>query len=524
MLDQVLERLTALPEKERKTLVREALAGTKDMKWAPNPGPQTDAYFCEADELFFGGQAGPGKTELGIGLAVNCHKRTLFLREFREDAKSAAERFLELTGSRAGWNGQDLRYRHGGKAADFGGCKSEDDKQRYKGDPHDLIVFDEVGDFSETQYTFIIAWNRSADPGQRCRVVATGNPPTRAKGMWIIKRWGAWLDPRHPNPAKPGELRWYTTDADGREIEVDGPGPHQVGDELVTARSRTFIRGTLADNPDLAATNYDATLAALPKELRAAYRGGQFDASLKDAPMQCIPTAWVRLAMERWTDTPKTGVPMCAIGVDCSGGGDDPMILAPRYDGWFAPLIEVPGETIPQDQQGKFAAGYVIANRRDKAVIVVDMGGGYGGPLYEHLRSNEIPALSHKGAEASTRRTEDGALKFTNKRTEVYWRLREALDPDQGGGSPIMLPQDNELLADLTTPTFEVNAQGIKLMPKEKVVATLGRSTNKGDAVVMSWSAGPTFSTDGRQWEAEYGHLARRPRVISGRHHARMGR
>ena len=39
------------------------------MAWVPNPGPQTQAFLCEADELFYGGEAGGGKTDLGIGLS-----------------------------------------------------------------------------------------------------------------------------------------------------------------------------------------------------------------------------------------------------------------------------------------------------------------------------------------------------------------------------------------------------------------------------------------------------------------------
>ena len=39
------------------------------MAWVPNPGPQTQAFLCEADELFYGGEAGGGKTDGGIGLA-----------------------------------------------------------------------------------------------------------------------------------------------------------------------------------------------------------------------------------------------------------------------------------------------------------------------------------------------------------------------------------------------------------------------------------------------------------------------
>jgi hypothetical protein len=47
-----------------------------------------------------------------------------------------------------------------------------------------------------------------------------------AEGLWVIKHWAPWLDPLHPRPARPGELRWFTTGSDGEE--VDGRGPHLV--------------------------------------------------------------------------------------------------------------------------------------------------------------------------------------------------------------------------------------------------------------------------------------------------------
>ena len=43
--------------------------------WIPNKGPQTDAYFSEADELFYGGQAGGGKSDLILGLSLTSHDR-----------------------------------------------------------------------------------------------------------------------------------------------------------------------------------------------------------------------------------------------------------------------------------------------------------------------------------------------------------------------------------------------------------------------------------------------------------------
>lgn len=495
-LAEIIAAYKKLPDDVRSQVEQDALKLTQDMLWVPNPGPQTDAYFCEADELFYGGQAGPGKTDLIIGLSLTCHERSLVLRRTNKEASKLFDRYLELIGTRDGWNGQDSIWRlPNGKVIDIGGCQLEEDKQKYKGNPHDLIGFDEISDFTESQYTFITIWNRGIKPDARCRVVAAGNPPTRPEGLWVIKYWGPWLDPTHPSPAQPGEIRWFL----GGQ-EVSGPGPYMVESKSVRARSRTFIRGELKDNPDLAATGYDSVLAGLPEELRLAYREGRFDASLKDNAYQVIPTAWVRKAQARWKPEMPRGIPMCAMGVDVANGGDDNTCLAPRYDGWYPPLITVPGRETPT---GSSVAGLVVAHRRDNATIVIDLGGGYGGAPYERLKENEIAVVGFKGAEKSTRRTKDNKLGFSNKRSEAYWKFREALDPDQIPESPIALPPDPTLVADLTAPTFEIGPHGIKVEPKDQLVKRLGRSPDRGDAVVMAWIEGGKMASHYEIWQAD---------------------
>ena len=79
-LDELIGRLDTMPEKERVAVTEDALAVTSGMKWIPNPGPQTDAYFSAADVLLYGGQAGGGKTDLIAGLAPMEHKRSLIMR------------------------------------------------------------------------------------------------------------------------------------------------------------------------------------------------------------------------------------------------------------------------------------------------------------------------------------------------------------------------------------------------------------------------------------------------------------
>ncbi|HDZ73706.1 MAG TPA: terminase [Aurantimonas coralicida] len=505
LLTEIVERVAAVDEKTQAKLNDDVVAAAgniidlADGVWLPNPGSQTEAYFCEADEIGYGGEAGPGKTDLLIGLSLTAHHRSLILRRTNKEAGKLVERYFEILGHRRGLNTVKGTWELPSRLIECGGVQHEDDKQKYKGTPRDLIGWDEVVDFTRSQYLFVNQWNRTTDPNQRCRVVATFNPPIRPVGLWVIEHWGPWLDPKHPNPAKSGEIRWFTA-INGRDTEVDGRGPHIVDGEPIMAKSRTFIRGYLHENPDLAETGYDATRAAAPKGLREIYRAGDFEAALADVPNQLIPMAWVRAAQARWTDSPPLHAPMCSMGVDASGGGDDPMMIAMRYDGWYAPLIEVPGAELKVARMGSMSAGIVVSHRRNNAVVVVDLGGGYGGALYEKLHENNIECVGFKGAEGSNKRTQDRRHLFVNTRTAAYYGFREALDPDQPNGSPIALPDDPRLVGDLTSATFEVTPNGIKLEPKEKVVERLGRSTDSGDAVVMAWWAGATVATHGTIW------------------------
>jgi hypothetical protein len=308
-----------------------------------------------------------------------------------------------------------------------------------------------------------------------------------------------WLDLTFPNPAEEGELRWYVTDPDGKTMWVDGPNDiKEWNGEKYEPISRSFIHGSLKDNPYLSGTDYGRRLDALPEPMRSAYRDGNFMAAREDDVNQTIPSSWVLEAQNRWHPEQPQGIPMCAMGVDASGGGKDPLVIAMRFDGWFDEMLEVPAADIPVDNIGRFTAGVIVANRRQDAKVIIDMGGGYGGSTFEHLKENRIDPIPYKGAEKSKHRTSDRNLGFYNTRSAALWQMREALDPNQDGGSPIALPRDPELLADLTAPTFEISSRGIQVETKEKVCARLGRSTDKGDAVCMAWSGGERRLYQGR--------------------------
>lgn len=484
---KIADKLMKATPDERDEAVAIGHKKTECFVWAPNSGPQTDAYRCAADELFYGGQAGGGKTDLGLGLALTAHKRSLILRRVNKDALKLVERVAEILGHRSGYNGQLQRWKLNDRMIAFSGCEYEDDKQRFKGDPYDLIYFDEGTDFLATQYRFIIGWNRSADDTQRCRVVVGSNPPTTAEGLWVIRHWSPWLDPMHPQPAQPGELRWFTTGPDGEDIEVVDRGPHLVNGEHVLARSRSYIPARLADNPDLHRTGYAAVLAGLPEELRRAYRDGNFAAGLKDDDFQVIPTAWIEVAQRRWRADAGRGMAMTAIGLDVAQGGTDFTVLAARHGGWYAPLVRKPGH---ETRDGSAVAAAVVALRRDRCVVVVDVDGGWGGDTVSRLKDNGIPVVGFRGASASNAKTRNRQLTFYNKRAEAWWRMREELDPGQGGGSVLALPPDASVKADLAAPRWELTARGIKIEDKNEIRKRLGRSPDEGDAIVMCLSEG----------------------------------
>ena len=134
--------------------------------------------------------------------------------------------------------------------------------------------------------------------------------------------------------------------------------------------------------------------------------------------------------------------------------------------------------------------------RLDGPPVIIDGGGGYGGGVTVRLRDNGIEPVSFIASGESFEKTKDGSLGFANKRAEVWWKFREALDPDQPDGSAIALPPDPELRADLCAPTWKLGARGILLESKDgssgfgNLRQRLGRSPGKGDAVVMAWSEG----------------------------------
>lgn len=449
----------------------------------PQSVPQWLALLSQADELFYGGSAGGGKSDLLLGLSIIAHEKSIiFRREFSQLA-ALIDRSRELLGDVARYNGQEHIWRDipGGRMLEFGGVQHEQDKHRYQGRPHDLLGFDELPEFLEGQYRFLTAWARSTNPHQRVRVVNTGNPPMHAEGQWVIEYWAPWLDDQHPNPAAPGELRWFAV-LEGKDVEVDGPEAFEFHGETITPKSRTFIPAALSDNPFLAQTDYGTILQGLPEPLRSQLLYGDFTVGVQDDPWQVIPTEWVRLAFRRYEEREGPDVPLTTLGVDVARGGNDQTVLCRRYGNWFPPLEKHPGS---ETMDGPVAAALAIKALGSDAGATINVDViGVGSSVYDSLASQGLNVTGVNFAEKSSTFDKTGRLAMRNKRAEAYWRAREALDPNDGDS--LAIAPDNELLADLVTPKWKVTPSGIQIESKEDIMKRINRSTDCGDAFVLA--------------------------------------
>lgn len=464
--------------------------------WKPFPGPQTLAFHSEADELFYGGAAGGGKTDLLLGLAFTAHRHSIIFRREYPQLKGIIRRGKEIVGDSKRFNGSDLAWRLAdGRELELGAVQYEDDKEKYQGRPHDLKEFDELPHFTQSQYRYLIAWNRTSVAGQRCRVVATGNPPTPGQGEWVLQEWAPWLDPKFPHPAAPGELRWYWME-DG-ELRWLPPGydgaPFDHQGETIRPRSRTYIPARVDDNPVYRDSNYKSVLQALPEPLRSQLLYGDFNATSEDDPWQTIPTAWVLAAQARWRAQAGPDVSLSCIGVDVARGGKDQTVLSPRFGNWFAELEKHPGKAT--DDGPKVAALVIAALGSDAAPVHIDPLNVGTSPL-DILRSQDLEVVpinfgaGAKDGAGQPLTDRSGKYKFRNLRAFAYWSLREALDPVNG--NDLALPDDRELLGDLCAPRYTVTTAGIQIESKEELKLRLGRSPDCGDALVMAHYLPPT--------------------------------
>ena len=502
--EEILAALSLMTKEEREFVERVVLS--KMEIWEPLPGPQTMALQSLADVIGYGGAAGGGKTDLLCGKMLTQHRKGLILRREGTQLTGITDRFTEIIGNSDGYNSQkniwrlSRHFKSRARQIEFGSTPFVDDWNKYQGRPHDFLGVDEAANFLEIQVRSLIGWVRSVDKTQRCQALLTFNPPTTIEGRWIVEFFAPWLDEKHSNPAAPGELRYFAT-INGKETEVKDKRPFVLfrGEplyvfdpteyfptEIITPMSRTFIPSRITDNPYLLGTGYMAQLQALPEPLRSQMLNGDFKAGMTEDPWQVIPTEWVDQAMARWVRKDKKDE-MLSVGIDVARGGKDKTTIARRHrdkatgsEHWYDEIIEYPGSETPN---GSVVAGYVVAASRDRAPQHIDVI-GVGASPYDRLVEANQPVVAVDVRTTSLAKDKSGLLTFMNLRSELWWKFRELLDPDNNHA--VALPPDKQLRAELCTPKWKSVGQEIQVQSREEIFDKLKRSVDRATAVIQA--------------------------------------
>lgn len=491
----------------------DAIIASDPCPWRPLEGPQRIAYESVADIIGYGGAAGGGKTDLACGKALTRHRKAMMLRRVGTELPGIIDRLEELIGSRNGFNGQSniwrtVRFDGVPLQIELGAVPNPGDERKYQGRPHDLLVFDETTNFIAQQVRFLLGWLRSTVPGQRCQALMTFNPPTNAEGRWVIEFFAPWLDRKFQNPAKPGELRFAASlpaddiNPNGRDLWVpdgrsfvlqngqplyDFDPKDYAPDDVITPLSRTFIPSRVSDNPYLMGTGYMAQLQSLPEPLRSQMLKGDFTAGIEDDPWQVIPTAWVEAAQARWTRPAKLPE-MDSMGVDVARGGKDNTVIARRHSMWFDEPLTYPGSATPD---GPKVAGLVIGAKRNNAPIHIDVI-GVGASPYDFLLQAGQQVVGVNVAESPTAMDKSGRLGFKNLRSQLWWKFREALDPEANTG--IALPPDPRLLADLCAPKWALSGSVIQVEGRDDIIKRISRSPDFASAYILALIDSPKIA------------------------------
>jgi hypothetical protein len=159
-------------------------------------------------------------------------------------------------------------------------------------------------------------------------------------------------------------------------------------------------------------------------------------------------------------------------------------VLTLRFGNYFAEQLVYAGQSTPDGPRVVELISQQLSQSNKATMINIDVI-GVGSSVYDYCKSVlSINVYAINSSESSNKTDKPGNLGFYNKRSEMWWRLREALNPFDG--DELALPDDRELLADLTAPRWSLSVRGIKVEPKDDIKKRIGRSPDKGDSLVYA--------------------------------------
>jgi len=239
------ERVASLSA-ERKAALGQRVASLQN-RWIPQEptAPQAAFLLLETREALYGGAAGGGKSSAQLMAAlqhadVPGYAALLLRRTFADLSLPGAlmDRAHQwLGGTAARWSGERKTWTFpSGATLTFGYLETEIDKYRYQGSEFHYVGFDEVTQFTESQYRYLLS---------RGRRLAGSKIPMRQRGS--------------SNPGGLGH-EWVR-----QRFLIEG-----------AQQGRPFIPARLDDNPHLDRDEYRESLRQLDPVTRAQLENGDW--------------------------------------------------------------------------------------------------------------------------------------------------------------------------------------------------------------------------------------------------------
>lgn len=261
------------------------------MNFAPQAGPQTDFLSSTADIAIYGGAAGGGKTFALLleplryikqikGFGAVIFRRTVPMIRSEGGMWSESEKIYPHFAGRPFQSILEWRFwnNHGSiNKIKFSHMEHEKDRYDWQGSQIPLICFDELTQFEESQFWYMLSRNRTKC-GVKPYIRATTNPDPDSFVRTLID-W--WLDEKGlPIKKRSGKIRYFIR-LDNTLYFADDKWEliEQYGTDMVP-KSLTFIPADLSDNPILLRKDpsYVANLKALPEHEKQKLLHGNWNA------------------------------------------------------------------------------------------------------------------------------------------------------------------------------------------------------------------------------------------------------
>lgn len=223
---------------------------------------------CLADEIFYGGAAGGGKTRglfedaNNLCMTVPGVVAVIFRRTYPELEATHIRSAMKLPGKLGKYNGGLHEFHYvNGSILEFRHCEYEKDVWKYWSSEWDALYIDQLEQFTEFQYKLLRSRVRTTKVGIKPKVKTAGNPGGVGH---------AWVKKRFIDPSKAYQVWTPKPEVDMAFEELDFDVP------LTT---RCFIFASIFDNPILLKANpeYLRILQDLPEDERRALLEGDWD-------------------------------------------------------------------------------------------------------------------------------------------------------------------------------------------------------------------------------------------------------